>query len=141
MLPHARAQAGGRYRDQAARCASAFAERLSEAPIALPQMAAHLHLLMLGHPRQVRQLRPFTFIGLHSVCIPCVLAWDGSHFYCSMSRPKWPLSMCWRATQVIIAGRFGATDTEALLDAAFASFTPGAHCLPSSPGPPFSCAQ
>lgn len=33
--------------------ASAFSERLEEVPLALPQMCSALHLLALGHPRQV----------------------------------------------------------------------------------------
>ncbi|KAL4448270.1 hypothetical protein ABPG75_005489 [Micractinium tetrahymenae] len=66
-----------RLRERAAKCSSAFAERLEQAPIALPQMACALHLLVLGHPRQV-----------------------------------------------IIAGKRGAPDTEALVDAAYRSYTP-----------------
>jgi hypothetical protein len=44
-----------KWRERALRTAAAFAERLADAPIALPQMAASLHLLLLGHPRQVGQ--------------------------------------------------------------------------------------
>jgi hypothetical protein len=71
-------QEAARWGERAARCAAAFGERLSEIPDALPQMACSLHLLTLGHPRQV-----------------------------------------------IVAGTRGAPDTEALVDAAFHSFTPG----------------
>ncbi|EFN56229.1 hypothetical protein CHLNCDRAFT_145019 [Chlorella variabilis] len=76
-----------RWRERAAKCAAAFAERLGEAPVALPQMAASLHLLTLGHPRQV-----------------------------------------------IIAGAQGAPDTQALLDAAFYSFTPDMVVIQLDPG-------
>lgn len=43
----------GRLRERASKTAAAFAERLQEMPVAMPQMAAALHLLTLGHPRQV----------------------------------------------------------------------------------------
>ena len=48
-------QEAAQWRERAAQCAAAFADRLAEAPIALPQMACGLHLLTLGHPRQVRR--------------------------------------------------------------------------------------
>lgn len=70
---------GQRWRERVAACAGAFGERLSEAPIALPQMACALHLLTLGHPRQV-----------------------------------------------VLAGRIGSPEMEALVDAAHAPFAPGA---------------
>jgi uncharacterized protein YyaL (SSP411 family) len=39
--------------DRAQRCAAAFQDRLTKAPIALPQMCCSLHLLALGLPKQV----------------------------------------------------------------------------------------
>ncbi|PSC67095.1 spermatogenesis-associated 20, partial [Micractinium conductrix] len=39
-----------RLRERCAQCVAAFSERLSEAPVALPQMAASVHLLTLGTP-------------------------------------------------------------------------------------------
>jgi uncharacterized protein YyaL (SSP411 family) len=71
------ADAAAELRARAEACAAAFAGRLEEAPLALPQLAAALRLLELGHARQV-----------------------------------------------VIAGRRGAPDTEALLDACFAVYTP-----------------
>jgi uncharacterized protein YyaL (SSP411 family) len=71
------ADAAAELRARAEACAAAFAGRLEEAPLALPQLAAALRLLELGHSRQV-----------------------------------------------VIAGRRGAPDTEALLDACFAVYAP-----------------
>ncbi|PSC70426.1 spermatogenesis-associated 20 isoform B [Micractinium conductrix] len=66
-----------RLRERCAQCVAAFSERLSEAPVALPQMAASVHLLTLGYPRQV-----------------------------------------------IVAGKRGAPDTEAMVAAVYRPFTP-----------------
>ena len=53
MLQLTLSQEAAQWQEKAAQCAAAFAERLSEAAIALPQMACGLYLLTLGHPRQV----------------------------------------------------------------------------------------
>jgi uncharacterized protein YyaL (SSP411 family) len=64
-------------RQKAEKCAGAFTGRLKEAAIAMPQMCCGLHLLSVGHARQV-----------------------------------------------IVAGQRGSPDTEALLNASFASYAP-----------------
>lgn len=53
LTHHAHAQESARWRKRAAQCAAAFSDRLSQAPIALPQLACSLQLLVLGHSRQV----------------------------------------------------------------------------------------
>ena len=68
---------GGALRQKAAACAAAFANQLKTVPVAMPQMATALHLLNVGHARQV-----------------------------------------------VIAGRGGCDDTEALLNAAAAVYAP-----------------
>lgn len=52
-VPSRPLQEAAQWREKAEQCAAAFAERLSEAAIALPQLACGLYLLTLGHPRQV----------------------------------------------------------------------------------------
>lgn len=66
-----------RYRKRAERTAGAFQERLSDIPLALPQMCCSLFMTAAGHLRQV-----------------------------------------------IIAGKAGQQDTQALLEATYSSFTP-----------------
>ncbi|KAI3426373.1 hypothetical protein D9Q98_008745 [Chlorella vulgaris] len=72
---------------RASKCAAAFGERMAQIPAAMPQLAASLHLLTLGHPRQV-----------------------------------------------VVAGTSGAPDTEALLNAAFHSFSPDMVLIQVDPG-------
>lgn len=123
-------QAGARWRERAQKCAAAFADRLSAAPIALPQLACGLHLLTLGHPRQV---------GAGKLGMPCQLlrlsrGWQqhlllprqAEQVHCWAVHPRLhPCAAC-HALQVVVAGPRGAPDTEALLDAVFHPFAPGA---------------
>ena len=66
-----------KWKKQAGKCAAAFANQLKEVPVAMPQMCSSVHVLDVGHARQV-----------------------------------------------VIAGRRGADDTEALLNAAFSVYAP-----------------
>jgi hypothetical protein len=136
------AQESQRLRERAARCAAAFGDRLEQAPIAMPQMAASLHLLMLAHPRQVGGRWLAAAAGLASCC--CAW-WREGAAACEEARAlpahtaggarvalqSTRLHQCRSASplQVIVAGSRGAADTEALLDAVFASFTPGEPLL------------
>lgn len=70
-------EAAAKWTKQAEKCASAFGGQLKEAPVAMPQMCTSLHLLDVGHGRQV-----------------------------------------------VIAGRRGNDDTEALLNAAASVYAP-----------------
>lgn len=108
----------------------------------MPQMAASLHLLMLGHPRQVGGRWLAAAAGLASCC--CAW-WREGAAACEEARAlpahtaggarvalqSTRLHQCRSASplQVIVAGSRGAADTEALLDAVFASFTPGEPLL------------
>lgn len=107
-------QEAKRWRERAAQCAAAFGERLAEAPIALPQMAAALHLLTLGHPRQVHW--GAAAARCDDACM-CSGRASPAPFHSSLRAAP--------ALQVIIAGPRGAPATEALVDAAFAPFAPG----------------
>jgi hypothetical protein len=49
----AAAQEATELSKRASKCAAAFGERMAQIPAAMPQLAASLHLLTLGHPRQV----------------------------------------------------------------------------------------
>lgn len=77
LAGHAGTEEAQQLMQRAQKCAAAFEEQLKRAALAMPQMCCAVHLLSVGHPRQV-----------------------------------------------IIAGRRGAPDTEALVDAAFAAFAP-----------------
>ena len=133
-------QAGRELRRRAEKAVSAFGERLEEVPLAMPQMCCCLHLLELGHPRQVgSRAQGVGRARLQLAPAPgCRRAWARAlqgglralpH---SLARPPVSHPPTYPPThppthprvQVIIAGRAGAPDTQAQLYAAHAQWTP-----------------